>query len=233
MPLRQESTKSCRHTARKIPPAGPGSDLAVCVEPFSCLCLPGCFRHLVVQVSVQPKNCCGVGHQPRSTAGAPPESGPRTAARSAPRPGKPQGSPRLHGSHVCPGTGRGPCRALPQRYGNGWEGSRPYWDPPLPDNRRFRLRRTRLGQPAFEAKLLQAVRKRWSIPKPPPPGHGGCLGRGRQPYSHGPSRPQHDHLRSIAHQRLAAAWNKDCLCRLIGLSPQPMEMQSPCPRNPN
>ena len=122
MPLRQESTKSCRHTVRKIPPAGPGSDLAVCVEPFSCLCLPGCFRHLVVQVSVQPKNCCGVGHQPRSTAGAPPESGPRTAARSAPRPGKPQGSPRLHGSHVCPGTGRGPCRALPQRYGNGWEG---------------------------------------------------------------------------------------------------------------
>ena len=31
----------------------------------------------------------------------------------------------------------------------------------------------------------------------------------------------------IANKRLAAAWNKDCLCRPIGLQPKPVRMQSP------
>ena len=29
-------------------------------------------------------------------------------------------------------------------------------------------------------------------------------------------------LRRIAHNLLAAAWNKDCLCQLIGLKPKPI-----------
>lgn len=45
--------------------------------------------------------------------------------------------------------------------------------------------------------------------------------------------PPHDHLRSIARQQPAAVWVKDCLCRPSGLSPKPIEMQSPCRRNPN
>ena len=31
----------------------------------------------------------------------------------------------------------------------------------------------------------------------------------------------------IANKRLAAAWNKDYLCRLIGLKSKPVWMQSP------
>ena len=32
----------------------------------------------------------------------------------------------------------------------------------------------------------------------------------------------------IANKRPAAAWNKNYLCRLIGLKPKPIWMQSPC-----
>ena len=64
---------------------------------------------------------------------------------------------------------------------------------------------------------------------------------GRQPRPHGPCRPQHEHPRrivrtappgsvpgvGITHKRLAAAWNQDCPCRLIGLGPKTVKMQSP------
>ena len=155
------------------------------------------FPHLVVRVSVQRKNCCGVGWQSRGIAGTPPESGPRTATRSAPRPGKPQGASRQHGSHVRPGTGRGFCRALPtcvEMVGKDYSlGS-------ATAGRRARLGRsaservrTLLWRPApassFPARLRSHVAasgaKALEQPKCPPLSHGRCLGRGRQPHSHG------------------------------------------------
>ena len=62
----------------------------------------------------------------------------------------------------------------------------------------------------------------------PPLGPGRGLRRGGQPHPHRPCRPQHGHPWRIANKRLAAAWNKDYLCRLIGLQPKPVWMQSPC-----
>ena len=35
-------------------------------------------------------------------------------------------------------------------------------------------------------------------------------------------------LKRIGHKRLPAAWNKDYLCRPIGLDPKPIWMQSSC-----
>lgn len=208
---------------------------------------------MVVQVSVQLKNCCGVGWQSRSITGAPPASGPRTAARSAPRPGKPQGASRLHGSHVRPGTGRGFCRTLPQPCGNGWKGhgrigirhGRTTGKSDCDSCDWTSLARVecehRCGdrhpllhfQPAAKAKLLQAV-----------PRHGRSqtihhqvmdvawgdddsrIHTGHAAYNTTISGPSPT-------SGLAAVWNKDCLCRLIGLSPKPIEMQSPCRPDPN
>jgi len=85
--------------------------------------------------------------------------------------------------------------------------------------------------------LLQAVRQHWRGRKRPPLGPGHGLWRGRQPHPHGPRRPQHGHSQAhrpqpvaagpilrvgIANKRLAAAWNKDYLCQLIGLKPKPI-----------
>lgn len=39
-------------------------------------------------------------------------------------------------------------------------------------------------------------------------------------------------LKVGSHKRLAAAWNKDCLRRLLGLGWQPISMPAPCP-NPS
>ena len=55
-------------------------------------------------------------------------------------------------------------------------------------------------------------------------------------YPPGPSRIRTSHavhnmaiLKRIANKRLAAAWNRDYLCQLVGLKPKPIWMQSSWP----
>lgn len=86
--------------------------------------------------------------------------------------------------------------------------------------------------------LLQAVRGHWSIEnahhegwmlplartassaRDTPPITGPSQAHRAQPAAAGPVPRV-----GMAHKRLAAAWNQDCLCRLIGLKPKPVWMQ--------
>ena len=177
-----------------------------------------------------------------------PDAGSRLRAA---RPGAPPGSPRAPGGHVGSGTTGAPAYLAHVEPDRAWcglasrvrvESERRGGDRVATDTRCF--------IPACPPRPNPCCRRYAGMggdplgAKTPPLGLGRGLRRGRQSHPHGPRGSQYGHPRriahnllrqdrslkvGIAHKRLAAAWNKDCLCRLIGLKSQPVWMQSPWP----
>lgn len=177
MRLHQESTKSCRHTARKIPSADPGSESpGLFVEPFSCFCLPRCFRIWLFGSRYNGRTVVELAGS-REVSLAPLLNQDRGRQRD-PRRAQENHKGLRDSMEVTFALERAGDFAGHSQPVWKWLGRTTVWDPPLPDDERDLAGPPRSEcerccgdrhpllhfQLASEAMLPQAVQKHWSSP---------------------------------------------------------------------